>query len=366
MLNNVDIVSNEAFGSGAGLSYDCNLLHMTNGSISNNNAISGGALEIGGKLVCGTEPIFRDVAFKGNSATTGGVAYFRTSYPSCAIPVLAGEDQRWNMSMESAWYWDDFDAFVMDNSAALGSLQATSPVAIVGSGCAGQGCEARSLLKIDGFPGLSLSFGAMLLDSFNQVTIDDTLQVELVTLPGSTCLLDGILQHRITYGVAQVQSVKILAETGDLWNPICKIMVRLPLSIISLRNVAPLEVHVQMGMSAMDCPPGWISAENSEVAHSARECQACPAGSFAPARAASCTAETSEMVIIAMRRAFIAACALHICSYCSQPCCKFSCRTCRAKACPAGRFNQDAGAADCLICPAGCMAEPILLGTAQY
>ncbi|CAE7911577.1 Scube3, partial [Symbiodinium necroappetens] len=312
VLNNVEIRGNEAYGGGGGLSFDCTSLDMAGGSVSNNSVLSGGkggALQVGQKLRCGSDPIFKDVKFKGNTATTGAVAYFSSAYPSCAIPILEDDDSRWNPSVPSAWHWTDFSAAVSGNSAILGNLQATSPVAIVATSCQGQEvCERQSLLTMEGFPGMSLFFGAMLLDSFNQVTIDDTLQLELVISPGSTCLLDGVLQHRITQGLATIQSVKVLAMVGTIWNSICKFKVRLPLSIITLKKVVPLEVHLHMGPSAVTCPSGWISSGGQQAT---RECQACPAGSFAVPGASSCTA------------------------------------------CPAGRFNQEAGTADCLVCPPG-------------
>ena len=288
-------MGNQAFGSGAGISFDCSSLLLTGGTVSNNMAVGGrgGGMEIGGRLGCsGEDPIFHEVAFKGNSATTGGVVYFGAPFPPCAIPVVADGSGRWNASAQSPWHWDDFHASVSGNSATLGDLQATSPVAIVGKLCPGQTCQAQRQLTIEGFPGMSLSFEAMLLDSFDQMTIDDTLQVELVVLPGSTCMLDGPLQHRITQGVAVIQSVKILAEMGEMWNSVCRVLVRLPISIITLRKVLPMEVHVKMGISALDCPPGWISSSNTNVAHSARQCEACPAGTFVPAGAVSCTVGT--------------------------------------------------------------------------
>eukprot|EP00439_Symbiodinium_sp_Y106_P040241 s4380_g4.t3 len=288
VLNNVEIRSNEAYGSGGGLSFDCTSLDVTGGSMSNNSVLSGkgGALQVGPNLRCGSDPIFKDVTFKGNAATTGAVAFFSSAYPSCAIPVLEDDDSRWNPSVPSAWHWTDFSAAVSGQEV----------------------CGRQSLLTMEGFPGMSLSFGAVLLDSFNQVTIDDTLQLELVISPGSTCLLDGVLQHRITQGLAAIQSVKVLAIVETIWNSICKFKVRLPRSIITLKNVVPLEVHLHMGPSAVTCPSGWISSGGQQAT---RECQACPAGNFAVPGALSCTA------------------------------------------CPAGRYNQEAGTADCLACPAG-------------
>ena len=231
-----------------------------------------------------------------------------------------------------------FSAAVSGNSAILGNLQATSPVAIVATSCQGQEvCERQSLLTMEGFPGMSLFFGAMLLDSFNQVTIDDTLQLELVISPGSTCLLDGVLQHRITQGLATIQSVKVLAMVGTIWNSICKFKVRLPLSIITLKNVVPLEVHLHMGPSAVTCPSGWISSGGQQAT---RECQACPAGSFAVPGASSCTVGASS----------------NRCGMFLEPP-----DTARAEACPAGRFNQEAGTADCLVCPPGPLDPACLL-----
>ena len=333
VLNNVEIRSNEAYGGGGGLSFDCTSLDMAGGSVSNNSVLSGGkggALQVGQKLRCGSDPIFKDVKFKGNTATTGAVAYFSSAYPSCAIPILEDDDSRWNPSVPSAWHWTDFSAAVSGNSAILGNLQATSPVAIVATSCQSQEvCERQSLLTMEGFPGMSLFFGAMLLDSFNQVTIDDTLQLELVISPGSTCLLDGVLQHRITQGLATIQSVKVLAMVGTIWNSICKFKVRLPLSIITLKNVVPLEVHLHMGPFAVTCPSGWIASGGQQAT---RECQACPAGSFAVPGASSCTVGASS----------------NRCGMFLEPP-----DTARAEACPAGRFNQEAGTADCLVCPPG-------------
>ena len=291
-LHDVVVVGNEALGSGGGLSLDCASLELAGGAFLNNTVPSGkgGALELGGMLRCASDPLFRDVAFKGNAAETGAVVFFSTAYPSCAVPVLE-DDGSWNSSVLSAWHWTDFSASVTGNSATLGKLQATAPVSIV---CQGQACQAGNLLMLEGFPGMSLSFGAMLLDSFQQMTIDDTLQVELVVVPGSTCLLDGVLQHRITQGVASIQSVKVLALAGATWSSVCKLLVRLPLSIITLRTVVPLEVHVQMGASAVTCPLGWISFRASNMAHSAYECRACPAGSFAPPGSSACVVGTSS------------------------------------------------------------------------
>ena len=294
VLNNVEIRSNEAYGSGGGLSFDCTSLDVTGGSMSNNSVLSGkgGALQVGPNLRCGSDPIFKDVTFKGNAATTGAVAFFSSAYPSCAIPVLEDDDSRWKPIRSICLALDRLLVLLSRvTPPRLATCKPRPPVAIVAT-CQGQEvCGRQSLLTMEGFPGMSLSFGAVLLDSFNQVTIDDTLQLELVISPGSTCLLDGVLQHRITQGLAAIQSVKVLAIVETIWNSICKFKVRLPLSIITLKNVVPLEVHLHMGPSAVTCPSGWISSGGQQAT---RECQACPAGNFAVPGALSCTVGASS------------------------------------------------------------------------